>query len=183
MYSADSKENLLLANQKDYFMPYMNGKEAAPPPSLSLPPCLHQLHIHRSAAQQHILPMQNSNYFTLLGWDCMQKSEAHQTWLLEYARGWMYFDPHDSWVLRPTPTTPHHHWHIYLKLWWWAYQKFIHIPKLIHSHFTLAYIHHISKMPHKSSPYMTLWFSIWQHTPTYRYINYISLQLAPCLSS
>lgn len=67
--SADSKEILLLTNQKDYLiLPHMNGNQAEPSPlSLSLSLCLHQLHIHRSAEQQHILPMQNSNYFSPLG--------------------------------------------------------------------------------------------------------------------
>lgn len=40
-----------------------------PPPllSLSLSLCLRQLQMHRSAEQQHILSMQNSNYFSPLG--------------------------------------------------------------------------------------------------------------------
>lgn len=66
----------------------MNGNEVEPSPlslclspplspqnamSPSLSPCLHQLRIQRIAAQQYILPVQNSNYFSLLGWDYTQK--------------------------------------------------------------------------------------------------------------
>lgn len=83
--------------------------------SLSLPlsPCLHQLHIQRSAAQQYILPMQNSNYSSLLGWDHAPKMNP------TIHDGWMCCVSDDSWRFRE----PKREKQRYFKLCCWAYHK------------------------------------------------------------
>lgn len=144
-HGADSKENLLPANQKDYFiMPHMNGNEADPSsrslalsPTFSSPnatflprslsPCLHQLHIQRSAAQQYILPMQNSNYSSLLGWDYTHMTA--EIWQrLDMLRFFGFFSDDSSIFLFFSFRKPI--WEetkiIFLNLCCWAYQKSLH---------------------------------------------------------
>lgn len=98
-HGADSKENLLPANQKDYFiMPHMNGNEADPSSrSLSLP--LSPLQMQRfslalclPASISYIFrEVQRSSIFCQCRTPIIPHCwvETTHTWLLKYGRGWI----------------------------------------------------------------------------------------------